>query len=618
MSQVPWSKGEDPKKVRSIFEEYGITGGDTWEFSNFNLVIGENGAGKSRLLRAIRQACQNAGVFSIYMDFTRISGEYPSLSAGESDDKLSEPLLYLGTLSREVYADFIPFLERDSAAFLQGLNEPFMSAGKALRERRGRINKFLQEQLGRELVYDQGGQVMISSRDGKRPPMTLTNAIGEMSPGERSILYFALGTLCVGADGDIRQDFVLLLDEPENHLHPKALMSLIQAVKDICEDRGHCYILVASHSVFLIPLFQFEQLILMRNGRIDRPTAGVYANAYNALIGDPAGDRGLQQMLSSISRWSFGDYLSQCLCPPTVSDRAKADDPEFEKLVQALNPLVRSGKPIRLLDYGGGSGRIAKCMQLRFWENPQDPLMKQLSYDIYDPCLINEEDLPDEPWMKRRFNGKGGNSPPSKSYDLVVLFNVLHEIDVTEWADTLNRIFDLLSENGMLVFGERMVLSQGERPYGKSGYLVLRQEELSTLFCDGSVKELLLGEDKRDPTVCCVIQSNDRTVTNTQVTKAIEALRRRSWDMIQHSIDERTDARQAREYAFYCQQYINTIHALKLLRQQPSLEAMTLNQILNQYAGEKRYQLLDERSHILDEEGARCSEWLRHNLRYRR
>lgn len=613
MSRVPWYKDEDPKKARSIFEEYGIAGSDAWEFSNFNLVIGENGAGKSRLLRAIRQACQGAGVFSIYMDFTQISGEYPALPAGEGDDKLFGPLLYHGALSGEVYADFIPFLECDTAAFLQGLSEPHVSTQKTLRDRRQRVNEFLQGQLGRKLIYDQGSQVMISSRDGKRAPMTLADAISEMSPGERSILYFALGILCVEADSDIGQDFVLLLDEPENHLHPKALMSLIREAKNICEHRDHCYILVASHSVFLIPLFQFEQLILMRNGSIDRPTAGVYANAYNALIGDPAGDRGLQQMLSSISRWSFGDYLAQCLCPPTVSDRVKADDPELEKLVRALKPLVRSGKPIRLLDYGGGSGRIAKCMQLRFRENPQDPLTEQLSYDIYDPYLINEDDLPDEPWMKQRFDGKRGNSPLPKSYDLVVLFNVLHEVDVTEWADTLNHIFNLLSENGMLVFGERMVLSQGERPYGKSGYLVLRQEELSTLFQDRSVEELLLEKDKRDPTVCCIIRSNGQRVMNTHVVEAIKALRNRSWNMIQRSIDEKADVRQAREYAFYCQQYINTRHALGLLAEQPSVKAMTLNQILNQYTGEKRYRLLVERGLIQDEEGARCMAWLEHD-----
>lgn len=615
MRQVPWYKEKDPKIVRSIFEEYGITGSDTREFSDFNLVLGENGAGKSRLLRAIRQACQNAGVFSIYMDFTRISGEYPSLPASEGDDKLSEPLLYRGTLSEEVYKDFVPFLERDTAAFLQELNGPLMSTGKALRRRRQRINEFLRGQLGRELIYDQDSQVMISSRDGKRGPMTLADAMGEMSPGERSILYFALGILCVEADSDIGQDFVLLLDEPENHLHPKALMSLIQEVKQVCEDRGRGCILVASHSVFLIPLFEFEQLILMRGGSIDRITVDIYSNAYSALIGDPAGDKGVQQMLSSISQWSFGSYLSQCLCPPTVSGRAKADDPELEKLVQALKPLVSSGKPIRLLDYGGGSGRIAKCMQLRFREKSGDPLAERLSYDIYDKYLIDEEDLPNEPWMKRRFNGKGGNTPPAESYDLVVLFNVLHEVDVTEWADTLNHIFSLLSENGMLVFGERMVLSQGERPYGKSGYLVLRQEELSKLFCDGSVKELLLGTDKKDPTVCCVIRPNGQIETDTHVKAAIEALQNRSWQMIQQMIDEKADVRQAREYAFYCQQYINTRHALGLLKERPSGKDMDLRQILNRYTGETRYRLLAERGCVQDKEGARCREWLEHNRR---
>ena len=186
---------------------------------------------------------------------------------------------------------------------------------------------------------------------------------------------------------------------------------------------------------------------------------------------------------------------------------------------------------------------------------------------------------------------------------------------MTEWADTLNHIFSLLREKGVLIFGERMVLSQGERPYGKSGYLVLRQKELSTLFCDGNVEELFLGKDKRDPTVCCVIQLNGRMVTSTHVTETIKVLRDRSWDMIQRFIEQGTDARQAREYAFYCQQYINAKHALGLLAGQLSVKDMTLNQILNQHTGEKRCQLLRERGLIPDEEGERCREWLEHNQR---
>lgn len=101
--------------------------------------------------------------------------------------------------------------------------------------------------------------------------------------------------------------------------------------------------------------------------------------------------------------------------------------------------------------------------------------------------------------------------------------------------------------------------------------------------------------------------------TDTHVKAVIEALRDRSWDMIQRSIDERADARQAREYAFYCQQYINTRHAIGLLTEQPSVKAMTLKHILNQYSGEKRRQLLAKRGLIPDEEGKSCIEWLEHN-----
>lgn len=615
MVRIPWQKVENQACVQAAFERYGITGWNHWNFSQFNLVTGENGAGKSRLLRAIRDICQTADIPCVYMDFTQIGKAHISGSIELAN--LANPLLYYGSLPKEAYENFISFLEENTVAFSEFLNDLAPEqVNLAMGQRRTSINDFLKEQLGREFIFGDEG-CRITSREKHRSPLPFAEAVEEMSPGERGILYFALGILCVSGDEQMNQEFVLLLDEPENHLHTRALVQLIKAVKKLKEKGIHA--VVASHSIFLVPLFRFEEILFISKSSISPATSAIYANAYNALIGDQDEESGnLREMLSSLSHWNFSNYLTECLCEPPVSDEGKNEDPQFKKLFKILESLSQLPQ-IRLLDYGGGSGRIAKCIELRLRVKPNDSLATRLIYEAYDPCLDRSE-MPDAAWMGHTYKEAEKKYLPAKSYDLVVLYNVLHEVDVTEWAVTLNDIFGLLKDDGLLIFGERMTLSQGERPYGKSGYLVLNHDELIQLFGDEHVsKPIELSDDGKDPTLCCAISGPRSTkVEQSGVRRAIKNLCKRSKEKIEYYINQGTEVKKSREYAFYCQQYINAEHALGLLdgfeaSQEDSFRNWSCADIVNHFSGEELIQRMKTRAKIQDVEGNNCKEWLEQN-----
>lgn len=566
MDQAILTNSISKNKLRTAFTSHGIKNWEQREFVQFNLITGENGAGKSRLLRAIRDACVSSKVPCIYLDFTKIGELHKSIRANSKT--FANSLLYHGSLPEEALTDLVPYIEKNVASFSTYLNQLSQSdIEMVMGERRDNINKFLREQLGRELLFDRKTNCKISSRETERKPLSIQDALQEMSPGEKTILYFALAILCAEADSTTGKNFIFLIDEPEVHLHAKALVSLFRALKDIDKIAKNGQIFVASHSIFLVPFFKFEELILMQKGTILNPTATIYSRIYQDLISElNDGDKKLMNMLSSITHWSFSNYLAECLCEPSVSDKVDRNDKQFIKLIDILQPMIQEGETLRLLDYGGGSGRIAKCMQLHFLDNPKDPLIDQLKYDIYD-LQLDRNELPDEDWMGKIYTKDSMDKLPKHEYDLIVLYNVLHEVDITEWAKTLNSILDLLKDDGILVFGERMVLSQGERPYGKSGYLVLNHNELTKLFGESHVIEIPYSGSDPDPTVCCAI-SNPRyiMVTAGSVQDTLTSLRLRSKNMVEEFINCRvSDSKAAREYAFYCQQYINSEHALQLL-----------------------------------------------------
>lgn len=624
-----------PEISEKIFSKYGITGWNVWNYSQVNLVMGENGAGKSRFLRALRDACIENHVPCVYMDFTQMKGDYTQIKRNKKGtSSLTGTLLFHGTFDTALYHDFIPTLENDTEAFSRQLMQ-FRSMSPAvpvIGERLENMNAFLDRHLGRRLDFGTDPtQCTLTCREQGRAPIPVEQALREMSPGERCILYFALGILCVQADENMPNNYLILLDEPENHLHPKALRELIEDVKKKETLPSNCALVIASHSIFLIPMFEFEEIIHIQGGAIGRPSGHLYGDLYRSLVGGDSPDgSSLQTFMTSLDSWGFANYIAECLAAePMVRDNPQAADPQFLKLKEmfwsALQTRKEGDPPVHLLDYGGGSGRIAKCLKL-YLDQQGVSLDKKLVYDVYD-IELQKDTLPQTPWMGETYSEEG--NVPIHTYDFIVLYNVLHEIDITKWAQTLTNMLNMLKSTGLLVFGERNVLSRGERPFGKSGYLVLKLEELKCLFGEKAVEEIPLKLNGRDPTSCYTIRARDAdAVTPENVERAVEALSQRMNKAVRQYIDREVASPNSREYAFYCQGKLNAEHALELLRRQGEqtrpaeqkkdsererTKKLTLNHLINEFSGEERVWLINTRAKINDEEGKRCRNWLKAN-----
>jgi energy-coupling factor transporter ATP-binding protein EcfA2 len=95
--------------------------------------------------------------------------------------------------------------------------------------------------------------------DGTRPPRRrLAHDAYELSSGEISFLTFA-AQVCL----DIENGSLLLIDEPETHLHPQLVSSFSSLLNSLLSATGSIAIL-ATHSVFVVREVFREQVTVLR------------------------------------------------------------------------------------------------------------------------------------------------------------------------------------------------------------------------------------------------------------------------------------------------------------------------------------------------------------------
>lgn len=594
-SEIPISKDKNPirqfievpsNNTRELFlksdsfSSLGLFDFEKRTYSKLNLVIGENGSGKSRFLQAARNSLLTSSeVNVIYMDFSAVkpnmqfdSAKPQKVNADKKNEKelnisqepedqplLSDAIVFKDSLPQDAYANFVPFVEDNCNSLFDYLwdNWQIKRLKKKMEVRLNAINDHLLSFLKRQVLILEDG-CYITDRENTNESKKLNQAILQMSPGERVILYFALGILAISIDNN---DYVLLIDEPETHLHPKALVGIIKAVKN---DLNPACAFIATHSIFLIPQFTFEQTIFLEKSCVKKLNSKMYKEIYESLVGDDDHEnQTLHTFLSSIYDWQYAGFLAECFLDPTTIDCPNMNDPQYRKLRKILTEYDHGNNDkIHLLDYGSGSGRIAKCFNLSSRKDSSDTVCEHLIYSIYDKYSI-ADDLPTEKWMGRIYSSFDELQKAKNKFEIIVLFNVLHEISIDDWVSEINQMISMLSPDGIIVFGERTELSKGENPFGKSGYLVMNKNDLQLLFGKRNVSEMKLAGVDKDPTSCFIIAPVNGPITIKHVTDALTSLKDTTYKTIRGF---KTAKANGRSYAFYCQQYINALQALDIIR----------------------------------------------------
>lgn len=360
------------------------------------------------------------------------------------------------------------------------------------------------------------------------------------------------------------KDFVIIMDEPENHLHPSVVIEVIDKIKEL-NPNGQIWI--ATHSLTLISHFDPDSIWYVENNEAIR-AGRLTEKILKGLIGNEEDIEKLREFTDLPYQFGATRFSAQCLLPPAVAETG-AEDPQFLQIKAIVDECRSKGRKIRLLDYGAGKGRLISS----FAEDGTNS-KEILDYYAYDKfvenkecCIGNIKKFHNEDAESRYYSKI--SSLDKKSFDIVLVCNVLHEIEHDEWENTFNLIGDILKSEGFLLIVEDNRIPVGELP-NKEGFLILNTEQLNVLFkidpplSSSSIKDAcdVIGYKEKNRLMAHLIPAKYmKNVKEETVKAAIESLK----EMSKIKIKElRTCAEKGRnvykkgmEYSFWLNQYAN-------------------------------------------------------------
>ena len=572
------SSKESNKIDFAKFEEAGIQfeksiKGNYITFAHQNLIVGGNGAGKTRFLKCLEdtlKAKKDVNVVTLY------SPEINTFANNLSDNSkcsLYDILMGNEPINFEDFFKKIINVEDDVTFINDFIASKKVNAARSRQQAQKNfddLNNMLKTLINRKIdISDNNNIKMIKYKYDdahndiiRSTPLNEAFCELEMSPGEKILYYFSLFIYYLRTMNE-RNKVILIIDEPEQHLHPQKLIRFFKLLFefDVIEE-----LWVASHSLFLVSLFKFESLILMDDYVVHTRSSSTYKKLYDKLVGLENLD--IFEFLKSIENWQYYQFIKECFCLPKSPDTIGVKDEQFRKTVRELQNIQES-RPLKVLDYGAGKCRIWDCLKLDFELND---LNKLIMYEAYEPYLDSEHKYDEN---IKIYTSKEGIDKISSEYDVIILMNVLHEIPVNEWEETFTRIARLLNDDGKLIFLEVKALTHGEQPYGNTGYLVLGDIQVKHFF-----KPLNNEGSSEGKSNCWIIPKNNLCLNRIQIKKCIKSLADTSKTLLKteyenrinyaHSTEDKVietmvEELPARKYAFYSQQYINAIFALEKL-----------------------------------------------------
>jgi len=376
-----------------------------------------------------------------------------------------------------------------------------------------------------------------------------------LSPGQKILFSYAVLFLFLDINSISNiKDSILIIDEPEKHLHPDAQILLINALKKIIANSGQLWI--ATHSIHILAQLDYDEIFMVKNGVITSPDRTIPGKSFKELMHLDEHVNQLNSFINSISEWAYGNFMVQCFKDPDSVFRTDLEDPQYKLFVE----FIKTYNTIQLLDFGAGQGR----MGISILED--DTLKSKIKYSAYDADPSCYEIL------NANSNFNSVFSEPdfqSESFDCVLMCNTLHEIKPELWIEIINKVKSSLKENGYLIIIEDLFLPKGEniRPYG---YLILGIQELRLLFnTNHSIDGTPQGEKYKNRIILSAFRKDQLNPTLVSIKKSIKCLTDSAFANIKNLRSELTinekinDPSHGRLYANQTQLYINSILALE-------------------------------------------------------
>lgn len=391
----------------------------------------------------------------------------------------------------------------------------------------------------------------------------------ELSDGEAVLVTWAI---ILHRQKDALADAIVLIDEPENHLHPDACIRALRALRD--EILGpHGQIWLATHSVQLIAFGGMDSVWLVDGGCVEYAGNKV-DKVIERLLGGEEGRDQLRAFLADADALGFYNFAAECLLEPTVA-AAKPDDPQEAQFVRLVRERLGRGEPLNLLDYGAGKGRLASALREARARRDDAPKAVDLAYHAYngaqsplgevEECRARVADLGKLPGVRAEYvdDLRKLQLETSTKMDLVVLCNVLHEIRIDRWLPAFESIAGLLSSGGSLLLMEDQQMRVGELPTAH-GFVVLDVIEVAALFgakLGDEVRELSTAHGTR----LTQIEVSARVLRNANAVRLKDALGKveeRAREQVERLRDNNARSFQTgRLHAYYSMLYMNAMLA---------------------------------------------------------
>jgi energy-coupling factor transporter ATP-binding protein EcfA2 len=337
----------------------------------------------------------------------------------------------------------------------------------------------------------------------------LTVAAKRLSTGQKYLLDFWVRVLNFDR---FDEPTLILMDEPELHVHPAALIPVFSTIS---EKWTNSQIFVATHCVPLVARLGFERVLWVKLGRVQR-ARNVIDQLLTALLGGDGGIERLQHLTLEPDRLAALTFAAECILPPKVLE-GEEQDPQANQLRQFLGQKYKGfGKPVRLLDWGAGRARLLRCLG---FEEGFD-LRANLSY-----VALDKEQKEADAASLNIADVFGS----SEKRLFIELCNVLHEIHPDEWLKLFSEIKLAIGDGGFL-----LIIEDGELPHGeqahRDGFLLLDGEALQALFQLSNPPERIMAKDAKyaDRLLAFVLAKEMLNPTHESVAKAIGCVRQTS------------------------------------------------------------------------------------------
>lgn len=480
---------------------------------NMILIAGKNGSGKSRLLKTMKD-CAWLKEDSFLAYETKKDLDW-AISQGRDEEhiiKLKEKLGEIEYIKYDVpnvkpqIVDFVPKkTELEAANYgietLESYHDTCMSLG--MKNVENSVLAYIQFELTRylnathpqlktdnrieiiesfeslnKLINIFLGDKITANNNGLAMLFGFEISQAKLSEGQKILLQ-----LCIAlhAQKVNLNQAILFLDEPENHLHADVLINIIEKIREVLLD-GQIWI--STHSIELLSYYNNSNLWFMDNNKIEY-SGRMPERVLRSLIGNEIREKKLQEFINFPEELASNQFAYECLYGPNAVLTGQ-EDKQTNQINDILNSKAKFNQ-LRVLDYGAGKGRLAEAI---YYHKSKDKMyIDYIAFDEYDTDKITCENA----IAKLYGNAEGRyfndiinihEKYDENSFDIIILCNVLHEIEINKWPSLFRRkgILDkLLSENGSVLIVEDLLIPKGEKPNQK-GFILLGVTEIKKLF----------------------------------------------------------------------------------------------------------------------------------------